>query len=620
MKPTILTLALTFCLSLAAQASTYTVTNTNDSGAGSLRSALSSAANGDKINFVVTGTITLTSGELVIAANVTINGPGVAKLAISGNNQFTVFQVDSGVTAASISYVTIEDGYDDSAAGGGGINNQGALTLNHVVLSDNTENAVASTGGGISNKGTLTVNNCTLSGNSGEGDGDIGGAIYNAGTLTVHHSVLSGNFAWVFGGGIYNSGTLTVSYSTLGNGTGSPGGSGSDIYNTSTGTLILSHSTLSGGTCCGGEGGEIYNGGAATISHSTLSNSENYQGSGGAIYNSGTMTVSDSTLSGNSAPEDLGGAIFNDSAGTLTLTNSTLSGNSAPAGDGGAIYNGGKLTMTNSTLWGNSVPEGGDGGAIYNDGTLAVSFSTLSGNSLPDGGRGGAIYSGAGTLVLKGTLLADQTSGENCYIGGSGTLTSDGYNLSDDSTCSSLTQTGDQNDSATAALSPSGLQHNGGPTQTIALLSTSSAVDAIPPSACKDALGNPVPTDQRGVARPQGSGCDIGAYEFVPFVSPNKLNFGEVKLGQTKTEVVTLTNTGETELTIGKISFINVSGNSSEFSFHRNCGPGLMPGDSCTVAVKFSACEGAKDTVKLNIVTSAPGSALQVPIKATGIP
>ncbi|HXP85894.1 MAG TPA: choice-of-anchor Q domain-containing protein [Bryobacteraceae bacterium] len=67
-----------------------------------------------------------------------------------------------------------------------------------------------------------------------------------------------------------------------------------------------------------------------------------------------------------------------------------------------------------------------------------------------------------------------------------------------------------------AGLDPAGLQNNGGPTPTIALLPTSPAVDAIPVSACTDFAGNPVKTDQRGVPRPQGRACDIGAFELVP--------------------------------------------------------------------------------------------------------
>lgn len=243
-----------------------------------------------------------------------------------------------------------------------------------------------------------------------------------------------------------------------------------------------------------------------------------------------------------------------------------------------------------------------------------MSSSTLSGNSAS--GDGGAIYISSGTLTLKGTLLAGQTSGGNC----SGAGTSLGYNLSDDSTCSFLTQAGDQNDSATAGLSSSGLGNNGGPSQTIALLSTSSAVDAIPPGACTDALGNPVATDQRGVTRPQGAGCDIGAFELVPFVSPSNLIFANVKLGQMKGQVETLTNTGETEIAIGAISFTDVSGNPADFGFHRSRGAQLPPGHSCTIAVRYRPSKAATESAMLTIVTSAPGRALQVPVTARGIP
>lgn len=242
MKRTLFTLVLTFCFSLAANAATYTVNNTNDSGPGSLRAGLSSAANGDRITFNVTGTITLTSAQLVIGANVTIIGPGAGKLAITGNGGFPVFQVNSGVTAATISGVTIEGGYSNSMPGGGGINNLGTLTVSHSTLLGNFAEA---------------------------NESNNGGAIYNSGTLTVSNSIVSDNGAFSIGGnggGIYNTGTLTVSYSSFpGNGVGSPGGSGADIYNASSGTLLVSHSTMSGATCCGGAGGDIYSGGSATI-------------------------------------------------------------------------------------------------------------------------------------------------------------------------------------------------------------------------------------------------------------------------------------------------------------------------------------------------------------------
>src|SRR5262249_44813046 len=98
---------------------------------------------------------------------------------------------------------------------------------------------------------------------------------------------------------------------------------------------------------------------------------------------------------------------------------------------------------------------------------------------------------------------------------------SSGYNLSDDNSCvATFNTTGDANNvTPGAGLDPKGLQSNGGPTQTIALLSTSPAVDAIPTASCTDPGGNPLTIDQRGVTRPQGKACDTGAYELVQTVA-----------------------------------------------------------------------------------------------------
>jgi Abnormal spindle-like microcephaly-assoc'd, ASPM-SPD-2-Hydin len=281
--------------------------------------------------------------------------------------------------------------------------------------------------------------------------------------------------------------------------------------------------------------------------------------------------------------------------------------------------------VINSTFSANSVFNVDDlsGGGILNEGTLTVSSSTFSGNFTADSGNGGGIQNYS-ILTLKGTLLAEEPRGGNCDLGG-GTATSDGYNLSDDSSCGFLTAPGDRNDVA-AGLSPSGLQNNGGPTETIALLPTSPAVNAIPVTPineCTDAFGNPVKTDQRGVPRPQGLGCDIGAYELAQgkvTASPTSISFGNVKLCQTKKEVVTLYNNGSTQVQIGPISFVDVSGNSGDFSDVEYCNNGnLGPGKSCTVAVKFSPSEEAPESATLNIVTNASGSPIQVPIMGAGV-
>src|SRR6516164_9203457 len=134
-------------------AAIITVTNTNDSGPGSLRQALANANNGDRINFAVSGAITLTSGALVVARNVTISGPGANQLSIDGNQGSFVFSVDAIVTIATISGLSI---------GNGGIGNFGTLTVSNCVISAS----------GIFNGGALTVSNCDISGSLGDGIGN----------------------------------------------------------------------------------------------------------------------------------------------------------------------------------------------------------------------------------------------------------------------------------------------------------------------------------------------------------------------------------------------------------------------------------------------------------------
>src|SRR2546430_7397400 len=108
---------------IPAHANLITVTNTNDSGPGSLRQALADVNDGDTITFAVTGTIGLTSGELVVDKNITISGPGAENLAINGNAKSSVFHIGSGQTVA-ISGLTIINGY--TTGFGGGIHNDHA--------------------------------------------------------------------------------------------------------------------------------------------------------------------------------------------------------------------------------------------------------------------------------------------------------------------------------------------------------------------------------------------------------------------------------------------------------------------------------------------------------------
>src|SRR5438046_875003 len=135
-SPAAIAIALFFAVALLAHGATITVTNTNDSDAGSLRQALAVANDGDTITFAVSGTIGLTSGELLVDKNVTIEGPGAASLAVDGNANSRVFHIGPGKTVA-ISGLTITNGRVSGGSGGGIYNDQETLTLSNCTISGN---------------------------------------------------------------------------------------------------------------------------------------------------------------------------------------------------------------------------------------------------------------------------------------------------------------------------------------------------------------------------------------------------------------------------------------------------------------------------------------------------
>ena len=338
---------------------TITVTSTADSGTGTLRAALASAANGDTIDASgVTGTILLTSGELLVPNNVTILGPGPANLAVDGNAASRVFHISGA--AVTIAGLAITNGYASGAFpanNGGGIYNDGVfgsatLTVSNCACSGNS---ASQDGGGIYSYGafgsaTLTVSNCAFSGNSASRDG---GGIYNDGafgsaTLTVSASTLSSNSASRYGGAIYNDGpygsaTLTVGASLLHSNSASASGGG--IYNngeaSGTGAVQIVNSTLSG-NLASGNGGGIYNDGLSSgkvtllVRASTLSGNSAGGGNGSGIFNNG---------GGGTASVELGSTILK--AGAVGANIANLSGTVSSDGynlasDGG----GGFLTGT----------------------------------------------------------------------------------------------------------------------------------------------------------------------------------------------------------------------------------------------------------------------------------
>ncbi len=252
----------------------------------------------------------------------------------------------------------------------------------------------------------------------------------------------------------------------------------------------------------------------------TLRNGDT-DGLGGAVMNRGILTITDSEIvdSTSRSSFDGGGGIWND--GRMTVVSSTIAGNAA--GGGGGIFNSGETTVVNSTLSGNLatdavIPVRGHlarGGAIINDvfyGDLQLLHSTVTDNRADDEGGGLVNTCGGefcGVTVVSRSIVAGNSAptGPDCIseiaLFGSGLSSFDFNQFGDLSGCA---VNPDPND-LVGPLQLAPLAYYGGPTRTHALPATAPAADHIPPAECNASL------DQRGIARPQGSGCDIGSYE-----------------------------------------------------------------------------------------------------------
>ncbi|MFN6564165.1 MAG: Calx-beta domain-containing protein [Nostoc sp. ChiSLP01] len=298
-------------VSVKVDNTTYTVTNTNDSGAGSLRQAIINANNDPGIETIIfdaTGifgdatpdTITLTSGELNITQGVIIQGTGANKLTISGNNTSRVFNASASLTIDELKIT----GGNAGSNNGGGIYSTSSVTLSNSIISNNS----AKIGGGIYSTNSVTLSNSTLSSNTANTNG---GAIYSSSSVTVSDSTISSNIANL-GGGIYSS-NITVSDSTLSGNTANTNGGG--IYSTS--NVSLSNSTISSNTAIG-NGGGIHSTNA-TISNSTIfgntaDSDNNNTGNGGGIYrSSGIVSISNSIIAGNIDSGNQGSDVYGNS-------------------------------------------------------------------------------------------------------------------------------------------------------------------------------------------------------------------------------------------------------------------------------------------------------------------
>ncbi|MFN8619575.1 MAG: right-handed parallel beta-helix repeat-containing protein [Chloroflexota bacterium] len=354
--------------------------------------------------------------------------------------------------------------------------------------------------------GTVTLAGLKLTGGSATDCPEFGGYVCGAVLLNDATTRLVG---------------VTVSGSMV-DGGGTNHVFGGTIYNGYHRTMTISRSVIANNRAVGGAGhfgdGPVANVGTMTIVRSRISGnrSSGVGAFGGALYAIGTgnvLTIVDSTFSGNVAAgttNGQGGAVVSDQ-GTITIRRTLFSGNKATGADsaGGAIsFESSTATVEDSTFTGNHAEAGGAIDAL-SAGSVTIRGSTIARNN---GAAGGGIAQSVGiTVTLGSTIVALNTAtsgGRDC----SGAFTSAGDNLvGSGQGCTGFTN-GVDGDLVGTDATPRNprlgtLAANGGPSKTLALLAGSPARNAAGAAPCDTAR------DQRGVKRPQGGACDIGAYE-----------------------------------------------------------------------------------------------------------
>ncbi|MGK7911177.1 MAG: choice-of-anchor Q domain-containing protein, partial [Synechococcus sp.] len=414
---------------------TFTVTNTWNGGAGSLRKAIvdsNKTAGADKIEFdsSLSGKKINLKSQLVISDGLTIDGDidndGTPDITVDAKQISRVFNVDDGKGRVE-KKVTLE-----------GLTITGGQLANYKDI----ENSILDNdGAGILNKENLTVTNSVITGNN---------------TLLIFPGENNNpDYILAYGGGIRNSGTLTISNSILHN------------------------------------------------NRATL---------GGGISNSGVATINSSIISGNEAERGGGGGINNDGEGNLNISSSLIYDNSAYT-YGAGIFNSGNITVSNSTLTANFSHNYSNGFALFNRGNARVLNSTIAGSS-SSGGSFGYSSSEDADLILRSSIV-EYLDGDGITAGNSLIENAEDASIDVDLGGNILGQV--------AGLDPVGLQDNGGPTPTIALLPNSPAINA-----GDNPLG--LINDQRGTgfSRVVGGKPDIGAFEVQsggPSPSDNPLLF-----------------------------------------------------------------------------------------------
>ena len=484
-------------------AAIFTVNNSNDSGAGSLRQALIDAnatVAADTINFNTAGhfsvprTITVASA-LSISEAITIDAPAAAgqKVTISGGNAVQIMGINATPAATmTLRNLTFQDGRKLAGGLGGGVPNGGGI----LVTSAQT---------------VARFEGCTISGCFASGSG---GAIYcSNGTVILDTCTLSGNEATT-GGGLYleGTGTATITQSTFfANNANVGAGIASGDANctcTATNTLFSLNSAVHNGG-----GLYFYEGADLTLTSCTFSANSAIYGAGAYLEDFVGADVLNCVFANNTAAGQGGG--MSSAAADLYIYGSTFSGNNAAHGAGLFTRSFGASALANCTFSGNSSSTFGGGLNCTDTAVLDLRNCTVAGNSAP---TGSGMYCGIWSNArMSNTIVASNTGDANGDI--SGGVSSDGHNLigllpPGGGFSASL---GDLVGRTAAPIDPmlGPLQNNGGSTQTRALLTGSPAIEAGDEAlVVNPPFQAPPYLDQRSQSRVSGNTVDIGAFEY----------------------------------------------------------------------------------------------------------
>jgi len=566
--------ALAFASSSQA-AATEEVQNLNDSGAGSLRQAITDVDSGGTITFKsgLEGTITLES-ELTIDKSVTIEGPGADAITLDGQAEFRHFllgDTTSGIDV-DISGLRLFRGYTSGDGGSIASYVEGSLDLSDIVFRSNTSDG---DGGALylsydSSGGDVTLDNIYAIQTAADGDG---GVIYSDsnGKLSISNSEFRKNAAYGYAGFLYLApstagDTLSITDTAIVNNGSTDDYAGAVYFDANTGNVTFENNLWERNYAYSGYGGAIYND-TETANHTITDTGSAYLSNistdyAGAIYSEGTtaFTFEDAVFDGNNSGTDEGGALSLNSTEQLTIKRSVFTGNTdqyygavidlAVSGNrdhviedtsfvnssGGNSYSVGGLNLdddagstyalTNVTVAGN-VGAGDNSAAIdISEGDATLDHVTVANNT---GGGAGSSSSAAGLVVdagnttMRNSIIAGNVQGggigsgypQDCYVAGGANLTLEGANIiGSDTSPTSCPYAGPAPLTGDAGLEedPVEVPFLGGDAPGFTYVLPLKADSR----AIDAATGSSPALDGRGVPRPQLAAADLGAYEWAP--------------------------------------------------------------------------------------------------------